>query len=37
MRQLFVEMEKVCFVIYSALFVLTRAIYVKSDAGKHKL
>ena len=36
-RQLFVEMEKVCFLIYSALLVLTRAIYVKSDAGKYNL
>ena len=36
-RQLFVEMEKVCFLIYSALLVLVGAIYVKSDAGKHYL
>ena len=36
-RQLFVEMEKVCFLIYSALLVLTRTIYVKSDAGKYNL
>ena len=31
------EMEKMCFLIYSALLVLTRAIYVKSDAGKHNV
>ena len=30
-------MEKVCFTIYSALLVLTRTIYVKSDAGKHNV
>ena len=36
-RQLFVEMGKVCFTIYSALLVLTRAIYVKSGAGKHNV
>ena len=36
-RQLFVEMEKVCFLIYSALLVLTRTVYAKSDAGKHNV
>ena len=31
------EMEKVCFLIYSALLVLTRTIYAKSDTGKHNV
>ena len=31
------EMEKMCFLIYSALLVLTRTIYAKSDAGKHNV
>ena len=31
------EMEKVCFLIYSALLVLTRTIYAKSNTGKHSV
>ena len=31
------EMEKMCFLIYSALLVLTRTIYAKSNAGKHNI
>ena len=34
---MFVEMEKVCFTIYSALLVLIRAIYIKRDADKHNV
>ena len=36
-RQLFVEMEKVCFLIYFALLVPTRANDVKGEAGKHNV